>query len=390
MTCYGVFMQWPSWQIGRALGIPIRVHASWFLIFLLVTWTLATGYLPEELPGLSPTRYWAMGAVAALLLFLSVLLHELGHSYVALRYCIPIERITLFIFGGVAHMRKEAPTPRAEFLIAVAGPIVSFVLGMACFGLAALAESIQSPTDIQGVVMLGALLGMVNLQLGLFNLIPGFPLDGGRVLRAGLWAWGKDFYRATKQAAVVGLGFGLLLGVLGFAVLVGALMGELDSSMASNGSWVVFIGMFLFAAALASRRQAAFRHTLAMVRVRDLMVRTVASIPAQCSLDEAVTQYFQPYGYGSFPVVDGGQLAGLITVAEIQTVPSAMWAWRQVGQVMRPLSPSLIVGPDVSVIQAMECMAQDGWDQLVVMQDGQIVGLVTQSAIANYIQLQKT
>ena len=390
MNCYGVFMQWPSWQIGRALGIPIRVHASWFLIFLLVTWTLATGYLPEELPGLSPTRYWAMGGVAALLLFLSVLLHELGHSYVALRYRIPIERITLFIFGGVAHMRKEAPTPRAEFLIAVAGPIVSFVLGAACFGLTALAESIQSPRDIQGVVMLAALLGMVNLQLGLFNLIPGFPLDGGRVLRAGLWAWGKDFYRATKQAAVVGLGFGLLLGVLGLTVLVGALMGKLDSSMASNGSWVVFIGIFLFAAARASRRQAAFRQTLAMVRVRDLMVRTVASIPAQCSLDEAVTQYFQPYGYGSFPVVDGGQLAGLITVAEIQTVPSAMWPWRQVGQVMRPLSPSLMVEPDVSVIQAMEGMAQDGWDQLVVMQDGQIAGLVTQSAIANYLQLQKT
>lgn len=383
-------MQWPSWQIGRALGIPIRVHASWFLVFLLLTWTLSTGYLPEELPGLSPARYWAMGGVAALLLFLSVLLHELGHSYVALRYRIPIERITLFIFGGVAHMRKEAPTPRAEFLIAVAGPIVSFVLGAACFGLTALAESIQSPHDVQGLVILGVLLGMVNLQLGLFNLIPGFPLDGGRVLRAGLWAWGKDFYRATKQAAVVGLGFGALLGVLGLAVLVGVLMGELDSSMLSNGSWVVFIGMFLFAAALASRRQAAFRQMLATVLVRDVMVRTVTSIPAQCSLDEAVTQYFQPYGYGSFPVVDGGQLAGLITVDEIQTVPSSMWSWRQVGQVMRPLSPSLVVGPDAPMIQAMEGMAQEGWDQLVVMQDGQIAGIVTQSAIANYLQLRRS
>jgi Zn-dependent protease/predicted transcriptional regulator len=383
-------MQWPSWQIGRALGIPIRVHASWFLVFLLVTWSLATGYLPEGLPGHSPVRYWAMGAAAALLLFLSVLLHELGHSYVARHYRIPIDRITLFIFGGVAHMRKEAPTPRAELLIALAGPAVSFALGAACFGFTALAESIQQPRDIQGVVMLGALLGTVNLQLGLFNLIPGFPLDGGRVLRAGLWAWGKDFYRATKQAAVVGLGFGALLGLLGLAVFIGASIGELPSSMASNGSWVVFIGMFLFAAALASRRQAAFRQTLATIPVRDLMAPMVASIPAQCSLDEAVTQYFQPYGYGSFPVLDDGQLAGLITVDEIQTVPAAMWPWRQVGQVMRPLSPSLIVDSDASVIQAMECMAQDGWDQLVVMQDGQIAGLVTQSVIANFLKLRKT
>ena len=383
-------MQWPSWEIGRALGIPIRVHGSWFLVFLLVTWSLATGYLPEGLPGLSPTRYWTMGGIAALLLFLSVLLHELGHSYVALRYHIPIERITLFIFGGVAHMRKEAPTPRAEFLIAVAGPVVSFVLGAVCLGCVAIAESILQPSDAQGLVMLGALLGTVNLQLGLFNLIPGFPLDGGRVLRAGLWAWGKDFHRATKQAAVAGLGFGALLSLLGLAVVVGALMGELPSSMATNGSWVAFVGMFLFAAALASRRQAVLRHRLATIPVRDLMVRTVTSIPAQCSLDEAVTQYFQPYGYGGFPVLDDGRLAGLITVADIQTVPAALWSWRQVGQVMRPLSPSLIVDLDAPVIQALERMAGDGWDRLVVMQAGQIAGLVTQSAIAHFLQLRKT
>src|SRR5512134_3451368 len=204
-------MQWPSWEIGRALGIPIRVHASWFLVFLLVTWTLATGYLPGSLPGLSPERYLAMGAIAGVLMFLSVLLHELGHSYVALRYRIPIEQITLFIFGGVAHMRKEAPTPRAEFLIAVAGPAVSFALGAACLGFVALTESFQAPQSAQGLIMLGALLGMVNIQLGLFNLIPGFPLDGGRVLRAGLWAWGHDFHGATSRAAFFGLAFGLLL-----------------------------------------------------------------------------------------------------------------------------------------------------------------------------------
>ena len=379
-------MQWPSWEIGRALGIPIRVHASWFLVFLFVTSTLATGYLPESLPGLSAERYWAMAGIAAVLLFVSVLLHELGHSYVALRYRIPIEQITLFIFGGVAHMRKEPPSPRAEFLIAVAGPVVSFLLGAMCFGFVVLAESVQEQ-GLQGLIMLGALLGMVNVQLGLFNLIPGFPLDGGRVLRAGLWAWGKDFYRATQQAAMVGLGFGVLLGLLGVGVIVGALTGGLPASVASNGGWVIFIGTFLFAAALASRRQAILRQSLGAIPVRDLMVQTVVSIPPDCTLDEAINQYFRPYGYGGFPVIEDGQLVGLVTVLEIQNVPSALWNWRTVGQVMRPFAPSLVVAPDAPVIQAMERMAREGWDRLVVMEGDQIVGLVTHSAIVHFLQL---
>ncbi len=382
-------MQWPSWEIGRALGIPIRIHASWFLVFLLVTWTLSTGYLPESLPGLSPGRYWAMGGIAAVLLFLSVLLHELGHSYVALYYHIPIERITLFIFGGVAHIRKEAPTPRAEFFIAVAGPAVSFALGAACLGFVVLAESLQQPHALQGLIILGALLGMVNVQLGLFNLIPGFPLDGGRVLRAGLWAWGKDFYRATKQAAGIGLGFGVVFGLVGAAVIVGALNGALPASFASNGGWVIGIGMFLFAAALASRRQAMVRESLAAIPVRDLMVQTVTAIPRHCTLEEAVNLYFQPYGYGGFPVLEDGQLVGLITVAEIQTVPPALWPWRRVEQVMCPLRPSMVVAPDVPGIQAMERMVREGWDRLVVMQDGHVVGLVTHSAIVHFLQLRQ-
>jgi Zn-dependent protease/predicted transcriptional regulator len=382
-------MHMPSWKIGRALGIPIRVHASWFLVFFLATWSLSTGYLPDSLPGLSPERYWAMGAVAAILLFFSVLLHELGHSYVALYYRIPIEQITLFIFGGVAHMRREAPSPKAEFLIAVAGPAVSFVIGGICFLLVLLAEAVQRQQGLQGVIMLGVLLGMVNVQLGLFNLIPGFPLDGGRVLRAGLWAWGKDFYRATRQAAVVGLAFGAIFGLVGLIVVYGAASGELPAAMMSNGGWVVFIGMFLFAAALASRRQAVLRQSLATIPIRDMMVTTVVSIPAQCTLHEAVNQYFQAYGYGGFPVLDDRRLVGLLTVFEVQGVAPALWAWRQVDQVMRPVSESLVITPEVPVIHAMERMARGGWDRLVVMQDGEVVGLVTQSAIVHFLQLRR-
>jgi Zn-dependent protease/predicted transcriptional regulator len=380
-------MQVPSWEIGRALGIPIRVHASWFVVFLLVTWSLSTEYLPDNLPGLTPERYWAMGGLAAVLLFVSVLLHELGHSYVALYYRIPIEKITLFIFGGVAHMRKEAPTPRAEFLIALAGPAVSFVIGGLCFVLVELAETIQPQHGLQGWIMLGALLGFVNMQIGLFNMIPGFPLDGGRMLRAGLWAWGNNFYRATKQAAGVGLAFGVMLGLTGLVVLYGSVSGGLPTSMASNGGWVVVIGMFLFAAALASRRQVVMRQALATVPIRDVMTTTVTSIPSHCTLDVAVNQHFQSYGYGGFPVLEDGRLVGLITTVEIQSVPPSLWPWRRVEQVMRPRSESLVIEPDIPVMHALERMAREGWGRLVVMQDGEMVGLVTHSAIVRYLQL---
>src|SRR5207249_10726541 len=220
-----------DWQLGRILGIPIKVHVSWFLIFGFVTWSLATGYLPESIPGLSVPRYWMMGGVASLLLFASVLLHELGHSFVALRYRIPIRQITLFVFGGIAQMHREPPGPRAEFLIAIGGPIVSFALGGLLLGLVSVAQTRP------GLVALGVLLGSINLQLGLFNLIPGFPLDGGRVLRAGLWAWSGDFFRATRHASLVGQGFGVVFGVLGLLIIAGAATGWLPAVYATNGGW---------------------------------------------------------------------------------------------------------------------------------------------------------
>ena len=387
--CYGSHMLMPNWRIGRALGIPIHVHASWFVVFFFVTWSMATGYLPETLPGLSAPRYWGMGGIAALLLFLSVLLHELGHSYVALRYQIPIKQITLFIFGGMAHMGKEPPSPRAEFLIAMAGPLVSLILGAGCLGGAMAVESLFARSGVHGLVVLGSLLGMVNVQLGLFNLIPGFPLDGGRVLRAGLWAWNKDFNRATSQAALAGIGFGVALGLIGAVLMVGAWSGAPGHSIATNGGWLVFIGAFLFAAALASRRQVAPRTPLAAVTVRQVMVHRVVTLLPDMSVQDAVDQYFVAYGFSGFPVCEDGQVLGVVTVRDVQALSTVLWPWRRVREIMRPASAAFCVPPDSSVMQAMERMVQGGWDLLVVMENEKIIGLVTRSAIAHFLQLHK-
>ena len=382
-------MALPHWKIGRALGIPIYVHASWFVVFFLVTSSLATGYLPEALPGLSVPRYWGMGGIAALLLFLSVLLHELGHSYVALRYKIPIKQITLFIFGGMAHMGKEPPSPRAEFLIALAGPLVSFILGAGCLSGAMALDALPMRSTLQGLVVLGSLLGIVNVQLGLFNLIPGFPLDGGRVLRAGLWALNKDFNRATSQASLAGIGFGVVFGLIGAALMVGTWSGALGQSIETNGGWLLFIGVFLFSVALSSRRQAAQRTSLTLVTVRQVMAHRVVTLRPDMTVQEAVDQFFVTHGFGGFPVCEEGQLLGVVTVSDVQALPTALWPWRHIREIMQPASQACCIPPDWSVIQAMERMVQNGWDRLVVMEHEQIVGLITRSAIANILQLPK-
>lgn len=379
-------MQGPDWQIGRVFGIPIHVHASWLFVFFFVTWSLATGYLPDMLPGLSEPRYWGMGGVAALLLFASVLLHELGHSLVALRYRIPIGQITLFIFGGVAQMRKEPPHPRAEFLIAIAGPIVSFLLAGFCIGLVALLESLPAGTSVQGLTALGALLGMVNTQLGLFNLLPGFPLDGGRALRAGLWAWNKDFYRATSQAALVGLLFGIGFGLFGAFLLFGALTGTVSSALASSGGWIVLLGAFLFSAARGSRKQAVIRASLASVSVRELMVNNVVALSPDISLEEAVNQYFLPYGYGGFPVVQDGRLVGIVAVRDVQTINNSLWAFRRIAEIMQTSHDEMVVSPDATAIQALEKMMSSGAERLIVVQGGELLGLLTRASIGNFIE----
>jgi Zn-dependent protease len=369
-----------NWQIGRLLGIPIRVHSSWLLIFAFVTWSLATGYLPDTLPGLGTVRYWLMGGVATVLLFASVLLHELGHSYVALRYRIPIGEITLFIFGGVAQMRREPPGPRAEFLIAIAGPLVSFVLGGVLFGLTALTSS-------HGLVALGVLIGSVNIQLGLFNLIPGFPLDGGRVLRAGLWAWSGDLFRATRHASLVGQGFGLVFACLGAAVMLSAASGWVPKVLAANGGWVVLIGVFLFVAARGTRRQADVRAALAKETVENVMIRDVVTVEAHLTVEDVVSRYFVRFGYDSFPVVRDGQFTGIVSTHDVQQLPRGLWSTRVVADLMQSRSDAVEISPQQSVMQALEHMMRHRQTRLAVVQNNQVVGLLTRSAMSRLLQL---
>jgi Zn-dependent protease/predicted transcriptional regulator len=381
------FTSGQGWQIGRIFGIPIVIHVSWLLVFAFVTWTLATAYLPTALPGQSVPRYWAMGGMAALLLFLSVLLHELGHCWVALRYHVPIGQITLFVFGGVAHMKKEPPTPKAEFLIAIAGPIVSFSLGAACLGFGIANDLSGLRPDLHGLTVLGWLLGTVNLQIGLFNLIPGFPLDGGRALRAGLWAWSKDFHAATRRSAVAGLAFGVLLSCLGGSLMLGAGLHLLETSLITTGMWVAMIGLFLFATAKGTRQQAVLRETLARVTVSELVTQSVISVPAALTIESAVKGYFLPHGFSGFPVMEHDRLVGMVTVQDLQRFPQTLWPWREVRDVMRPWTAEMEISAGATALHALEQMGMASLDRVIVRQEGRIVGVLTRSTVWRYLNL---
>ena len=363
-----------SWHIGRIFGIPLRVHISWFLVFALVAWQ-GRSYFPYVLPQFPSWEYWTMGIVAALLLFASVLVHELGHCLVALRYRIPIAQITLFIFGGMAQIRREAPTPKAEFLIAIAGPIVSVGVGVGFWLFAVLPGA---PPEVTAV---SEHLRNINLMLAIFNLVPGYPLDGGRVLRAALWAWSKNFHKATRQAARAGQGFAVLL------MLFGAW--DMVAGLAIGGVWFLLIGAFLYTAAHNTHRQVAFQESLMGLRVGDVMTPEVVVLEAGTPLDEAVDNYFLRFGYGGFPVVHNGRLVGMLSLKELKKIPRSQWGSLTVGEVMAPHSLQAEIHPDEPITAAMEKMFHDDRSRLVVRDGDKVRGLVTRSGIARFLDLRQ-
>jgi Zn-dependent protease len=369
-----IIMKKQSIPLGKIFNIPIGLDYSWFLIFALITWSLATSYFPAQFSNWPVGEYWFIGAVTAIMLFVSVLLHELGHSVVALRYKVPVRSITLFIFGGVAQIASEPPSALAEFWIAIAGPLVSFSLAL-IFGLLSRLVSGLAP-----LFALAQYLAYINGLLAVFNLIPGFPLDGGRVFRSIVWGITKSFHKATQIAATIGrlIAFGFI--ALGVWQMFG---GNLF-----NGLWIAFIGWFLESAANAETQQQFIHDALAGHKVLQAMSRNYTIISADTSIQHLADQHILGEGRRFFIVEEDGseEVKGLLTLHNIKNIPHEAWSTTNVSQAMIPLDQAHIIGPDMEMWSAIEMMDQDGVNQLPVMEQGKVEGVLSRESIFGFLK----
>jgi Zn-dependent protease len=366
-----------SLRLGRIFGIPVGINYTWFIIFALVTMSLATGYFPSRYDDWGLAAYLSVGALTSVLFFVSVLIHELAHSVVALAWGIPVKSITLFIFGGVANIGREPERPLAEFLIAVAGPISSLLLALG-FGILWLAGQLLEFTPLAG---LGLYLATVNLSLALFNMIPGFPLDGGRVFRSVVWALSGDMNRATRWAAKAGRVVAVLM-IIGGGIMF--LMGNW-----SSGLWLAFIGWFLDSAASQSAQQVWIREALQGYTAGDFS-SGCRTIDGNTPVDWVVRDYVLPRGDNCFVVTDGLEPQGVTTLNQIKQVPRQKWGWTPVRQIMTPLSQLKSVRPGEAAYSVLLQMISEGQSLITVVEGAQLIGLVRQDSLLRFAQTRST
>jgi Zn-dependent protease len=363
-----------AFHIGSIAGIRIALHPSWLVIAFVVTYSLAVGELPSSFPGWDAPLYWVVGAVVAALFFTSVLAHELSHALVARRFGVKVRDITLFIFGGAASLEGDTRSPRDEALIAAAGPVSSLVIGAALWGIGSFIDQPQ-------VAAMVGWLGFINISLGLFNLIPGFPMDGGRILRALLWRIRGDEFAATRNAAAVGRGFGYLL--IGIGVLVAFQGGALFS-----GIWLALIGWFLSSAAESAVVQMSVQRSLRGLKVRDVMEEEPPSVSPNETIADLVNERLMRGEHRSFLVRhDDGGLAGIVTLSDVRRVPREDWPTARVTDIMTRFADVATVGSDDPVEGALELLQQKEVNQLPVVTDGgrNVVGLLTRAGILRMI-----
>ena len=362
-----------SFRLGRIAGIEIGIHYTWLFAFILITWSLAQGFFPQSYPGWDMATYWVTGILAALFLFLSVIVHELAHSLVAIARGLPVQGITLFIFGGVSSIKGEPKRPSVEFVMAIVGPLASLVLAGIFWGLRQAVGQQVSP-----LAAMLSYLALVNTLLAGFNLIPGFPLDGGRVLRSIIWGATGSLTTATNIATTVGRVFGWALIAFGvFQLITGNLLG---------GIWIAFIGWFLSSAANASRQEVRARERLSGVRVKDVMNPSLECISPQISVDNMVRDIFLQRGHHAVPVCQDDKLVGIVTLTDIKELPQSKWEYTSVGEIMTH-PPLHTVDTDDDLNLALKLLAEHSLNQVPVLSEGRLVGLLSRADVIRYLQL---
>ncbi|WP_366657577.1 site-2 protease family protein [Fodinicurvata sp. EGI_FJ10296] len=373
-------------------GFRIMVDASWLLLAVLIVWSLSTGLFPVLLPGQSAGTYWSMGVIGLFGLAASIVAHELAHAVVARRYDMPIRSITLFIFGGVAEMEREPPTAKGEFLMAIAGPIMSLVVAFLFWAAAGFsggglsgAGSSETLTGQPGVSPIGLVLGYVafiNLLLAVFNMVPAFPLDGGRVLRSALWAWKGDLIWATRIAASAGSVFAAILMGLGLASFIGGNV--------IGGVWYFILGLFVHAAAQGQVRHQMTQSILSGQPVSRFMRRNIVAVPADLPVPQAIDDYFYRYFYKTFPVMDGGSLVGVLGTEQLGDRDDAVG--KSVSAVMVPVTEDALIAPNEDAAAALMQMQRTGKSRLLVAKrhNGsqiELVGILSLRDLMNFLAL---
>lgn len=354
-------------------GIPLEIDASWLFVFFLVAATLTTSYFPAALPDQVPTVYVALGLVTAIAFFASLVLHELAHSLVARAGGLRVSRVTLFVFGGISQLEDEPKSPGSEFVMAVAGPLTSLLIGVACWGLTVAGGLAGAP---EWALVPFDYLAIINVALAVFNLLPGFPLDGGRVLRSILWAATGDLMKATKWASRAGQG-------LGTALIAVAVFGVLNGTF--DFVWLAVMGWFMSTLAAGAYRQQLTRVRLAEVPISAIMSSPAVLVPADLSLEQMGHSYFLAGRHPRYPVVDDGRVIGLIDIERVGEVPRSLWAETTVGEVATKNLEDAVARPEASVDSILPQLEPGGPGAILVVEDGRLAGIVTRSDIIKLV-----
>lgn len=364
-----------SLTIGRVLDIPIRLHVTVFIILLLITWTVGFGLMPGEYPGLNQTVYLLIGVFSSILLFASILLHELAHSIVAKRNGLKINQISLFIFGGIAEMSQEPKDPSLELKMAVAGPLTSIAIMLVAGALWLASISLQAHPLIQAPLEYTAL---INGIVALFNLAPAFPLDGGRIFRSIIWKRRKDLLSATQTASKAGAVFAYALMFLGIFTIF--------SYNFISGLWLLLIGWFILGGARSGLEQTIVKEALGELKVRDIMTKAVDSVRPDSTV-EKLAEDFLRLKHNGFPVMSDGELEGIVTAEDLRKVGRELWSTARVKDIMTPKEKLIAIKPEQAALDAMILMAQKQIGRILVVEEGKLVGIVTRSDVMKTVRI---